>query len=109
MSRMRLHVHAEPVHQKTNDSWRSWNARAEASEHEQRSNHLSLYPADFWKGSGTRAFMPSAAPIQRIDAEAEASERYLDDLAVTAKLLDSGSTKPASTHRKPRGKKNVRS
>jgi len=56
-----------------------------------------------WAGAQYDAF----AERRRADAEVKASERYIDDLAATAKLLESGSTSPASTVRKPRGKKNV--
>lgn len=56
-----------------------------------------------WTGAQYDAF----AERRRADAEAAASERYVDDLAAAAKLLESGSTSPASTIRKPRGKKNV--
>ena len=56
-----------------------------------------------WAGARYDAF----AERRRADAEAEASERYLDDLAATAKLLENGSVRAASTPRKPRGKKNA--
>ncbi len=58
-----------------------------------------------WAGAQYDAF----AERRRADAEADASERYIDDLAATAKLIESGSTRPASTVHKPRGKKNAES
>jgi len=56
-----------------------------------------------WAGAQYDAF----AERRRVDAEAEASERYVDDLTATAKLLEGANTRPASTVRKPRGKKNA--
>lgn len=45
------------------------------------------------------------AERRRVGAESEASARYIDDLAATAKLLERGSAQSAPKRRKPRGKK----
>jgi hypothetical protein len=53
-----------------------------------------------WAGTQYEAF----AERRRVEAESEASGRYMDDLAATAKLLESGSN-VSSVRRKSRGKK----
>ncbi|HEX4420322.1 MAG TPA: virulence RhuM family protein [Kofleriaceae bacterium] len=54
-----------------------------------------------WAGTQYDAF----AERRRVEIESEASERYLDDLAATAKLLEDEGTKPPPKLRQARGKK----
>lgn len=55
-----------------------------------------------WAGAQYDAF----ADRRRLEAESEGSARYIDDLAATAKLLESGgSTKVPPRPPRPRGKK----
>jgi hypothetical protein len=46
-----------------------------------------------------------AVERRRVEAEVKGAERYVDDLAATAKLLENASRQAKPKPRKPRGKK----